>query len=285
MSSIQALIHQELDRARPREGMLARMLEAWARDGQLRPDDPTVASIPSHLLPPSLKTMRGWSPMTGEALAGLTTTAGIAGAAGFPREHVGVTLARVEHRSGVRETICGYLTRLGTARERGVGLVLEGAMGTGKTSVLSLVAEAEGRGWGMHEDPASSRHLYEKTPDSHMHYCTMPRLARALMERVSGPDRQQEWRANFAFLCEVPLLFLDEFNTFYLDSYGQDKYFELMDTRLSNARLTCTALNGTLADLRAHPVQGRIIEKMKPRSLVVRFPGESRRTWASLEEL
>lgn len=224
--------------------------------------------------------------LTGEALAALTATREVAGAAGFRQEHLGVTLAGVDaghDPSKVRAALADYLGALPRAAERGLGLVLEGGMGTGKTSALALIAEAAGRTFGLY-DAASCSGLYP-TYRPQVRYLLMPQLARFLMERVAGVEGQTRWRDEFDILKRAKFLLIDEFNAFYMDEYGTDKYLELMDERFSDRRVTCVALNGALADLRGHAIQARIIEKMKPKMILLRFPGASRRQWATLAEL
>jgi DNA replication protein DnaC len=216
-------------------------------------------------------------------LRGLSTTDEIAGRAGFGKRHIGVTLAGIAD-NGLRNATYQYLEHIDAMREQGIGIVLGGGRGTGKTSVLALVAEWYGLRFGVCRESGegSWRRQYRRAL-----YASMPAVCR-MFGIVPSDGEKESWQRHYDELVEVELLLLDEFNSFALGEWGQTHLLNIMDERVSHQRITCLAINGTWRDLEAtdNAALKRIVDKLRETLMTpIEFPGASRREFLAWESL
>jgi DNA replication protein DnaC len=211
----------------------------------------------------------------------LVTTEQRAGRVGFHRRHWGVAFARLTEwwEAPMWRAFARYLAQLEPLAAEGVGLIFEGTVGAGKTSCLALIAEAEARRLGDVPMGPLAWKFGERSP--RLLYLTMPELADFLLQRNTDED----WERRFDRLKELRVLFLDEVGTEYLEPFGLNRLFVLLDHRTQNNRVTHLALNGRMEELARTAVGARLYDRLLASNPVVTLTGASKRRPRTLAEL
>lgn len=170
--------------------------------------------------------------------------------------------------AGPREALVQYLGHLSTAYSRGIGLLCVGGRGSGKTSALGLIAEA---------------YRWAPQPGIGVYYRSMMDLAAHCNAYTHSADADEQYQRETRLLRTCGVLLIDEFSVLHLTEKGAVQWYALLDWRLSSDAVTCIASNVDLATLeRIADGSGdtnmlRVVDRMRPRLQVVRFPGRSRR--------
>ncbi|HEY3379731.1 MAG TPA: hypothetical protein VGL77_19830 [Armatimonadota bacterium] len=223
-------------------------------------------------------------PATAEEWQAFCATPSIAGMAGFEAKYVdgskrisGITDAPA------RKIIRHYLEHIAWAHEHGKGLALCGGQGSGKTSVLALVAEAWGRKFGVrrHTDPAwrfspeVPTMLYESGP------------AFALQHNMIPAESEREMKqAHLKRMCAVDLLLFDDLGSGDLSRNSGPALMTVFEYRITTGKVTCVTINGKLDDLKRVPMMERLPDKLL--DVIVRpipFPATSRREAVPWDEI
>jgi len=167
---------------------------------------------------------------------------------GFGARHDSPRLERVPAEP--RQAISAYLEQVAEQVGAGIGLLLTGGAGSGKTSVLGLVALAYG-------SRAAS-------------YRTAGDLFSALHERGRGEEA-------VAAAAETPLLLLDDFGAAYESEWAIAQFDRIVDARYRELRATCIATNLRPEQLAAQPQWARAVSRWREMCLVVGFGDEDQR--------
>jgi len=227
-----------------------------------------------------------------DEVLGLVTTANGAGAAGFQSDHLGMSFAAFRqyidaHGDPLTWRLFGrYLRDLGRQTAEGVGWIIEGTVGTGKTAVMALIAEAEMLRTGSAYEPSSEaefRGMTERKP--HLLFASMVDIADFCMRR----DRDDAWERQFARWCSVTHLFIDDLGAEYLEPFGGNQFYKLIDTRAHKRLPTHLTLNGLVDDLGDPRRRGanaqRLESRLRRRNHVMTLAGPDRRVPLSPSEL
>lgn len=175
----------------------------------------------------------------------------------------------------------GYLLRLGALGSAGIGLIFEGIPGSAKSGCLALLAQAVSQQAGgiWLPPPGEQRIDYRDRP--RVVYVTLPGLMDFLLQR----NTDDIWRQRLDDLQRCPHLLIDEVGTEYSEPFGGQRFFELLDGRLSSGRATHLATNGTAADLRQSPIGERLYHRLKAKNHRIIAPSIDFRAPRSVDEL
>ncbi len=169
-------------------------------------------------------------------------------AVGIGARYWGVSRDRIRESADI---IGEYLDTIKDRLAAGEGLILAGPTGTGKSAIMSLIAQAAfGHARGCR-------------------YLTVTRLMRLLVDRRRNRDEDEP---------EYPgwqLLLLDEFGSAYEADFVFAAFEDYMGWRYDNRLTTCIATNLTPETLRKTPNYERIIDRWRETCEVVVMTGES----------
>lgn len=201
-----------------------------------------------------------------------------------------------EQQPTVAPSVLKYLEKLLKALNTGHGLLCIGGRGTGKSSVLALVAEvarkttivrvqrecvlkcSDGReSWVERRIPWPCRVVYR----------TMPAIAGFCSSEPYG-DAREAWRDDLERMKLVDMLLIDEVGVGEFRGNGEPTFFELIDGRIENHMPTCLAMNGDPRKLgeTGSPILLRLLDKLRPVTIPLAFTGESRRkSWGKSADL
>ena len=214
----------------------------------------------------------------------LETTAERAGRCGFAADHLGVTFkelrARLEETAGAAswQVFARYLRDLERQTAAGHGWMIQGPTGVGKTAALALIAEAETRRVGSIFEPASEAEARGHSPRRrHALLAPMVEIADLCMQRT----RTDAWQQRMDALREVTHLLVDDLGAEYLEPYGANLFYQLIDGRTRKLLPTHFTLNmrvDNLAEARALGVNApRLYSRLRRRNYVLTLTGADRR--------
>ena len=142
--------------------------------------------------------------------------------------------------------------------QNGRGLIISGPVGTGKSMILGVVAQAAYRAWGeMPWDYPTA--LYLNTYQ--------------LYGRLIRPDDEGSPKT----AREVPLLLLDELGSAYDTPYGISQLDDFFEQRHAKCRSTCVTTNMSAKQMRTDPRWSRIYDRLKQSCAGIELTGASRR--------
>jgi DNA replication protein DnaC len=217
-------------------------------------------------------------PLTTDEVLGLETTPDRAGAAGFRRDQLGVTFADFQEHTDANTWRCfgRYLRDIPDQEAQGAGWLIHGPTGTGKTSVLALLAEAIVRTHSdLYEPRTEAQFRSSKTGRPYVVLVSSVTIADHLARRDKGDERWQErvdlWRS-----CRH--LMIDDLGAEFFEPWAVNAWYELIDSRTGNNLPThCTsnlapesAVSGANAE--------RILSRLRRRSYELVLVGADRRT-------
>jgi len=175
-------------------------------------------------------------------------SASVLSSLGFGSRYQGPVIERVI--AAWQAELRAYLDDLESHLRRGFGLLLSGKPGTGKTSVLALVALA------AYDAGFSVGYWYS------------PRLFDALHSRDLETTRHAE---------QVDLLLLDDFGVQYSGDWAASRFDALIETRYAEQRAVAVSTNAPLRVLGADPQWARVADRWRETCLALETTAESQR--------
>lgn len=165
-----------------------------------------------------------------------------------------------------------YVQRLKENIERGRGMILSGTIGSGKTSILSFIAQKAfqiGKFGGCALDtftPQSWNALFD------IRFCPVLKFFDLVFERdFQAIDRFRE--------CD--LLLLDDFGAEHPSDYPVSQFEGLIEYRYANMRSTCVTTNLSVMQLRDLDFYARVIDRWRDKKLfpydLIEIGGNSQR--------
>jgi len=136
----------------------------------------------------------------------------------------------------VRETVASYISGITDRIAEGKGLYIQGGVGTGKTSILALVAYAA----------ASASHT------------VVYWYAGELFDRLHRQDDEAMGRAH---RCD--LLLVDDFGVQYASDWTVTRFDALVEFRYAHEKAMCVTTNVSREELRANDVWRRVYDRWR----------------------
>lgn len=226
--------------------------------------------------------------MTDEVLA-LVSSCDFAGQCGFKVEHWGVSFMSLHDycdqyiASMPWKALGRYLRDIRKQQSVGRGWIISGPTGTGKTAVLALIAEAVGQTFGTWHEPLSEsqRMGYEQKRPRCLKIGAVE-LADFLMER----KHEDNWATRYLLFRSVTHLMIDDLGSEYLDGFGMNGLYRLIDERYTRNLCTHLTLNMTLERLpETSPNAQRIASRLNQCSFYLELAGPDRRMPLSVSAL
>jgi len=171
---------------------------------------------------------------------------------GFGRSYHEARLDEVH--ANARPMVGHYLESLPAHVAQGRGLLIGGRPGTGKTSILALIAQ---RAWDVGFRSVRFVYAYDLF---------------ALFFR-----RDEESQAEVQRLRGVSLLLIDDFGAAYGADYPEAQFEGLTEFRQADKRATCVTTNLAPLDLKRNPAWARIYDRWRATMWGTTLPGESQR--------
>lgn len=150
----------------------------------------------------------------------------------------------------IRADIQTYLANLGGHIQRGENLIVSGAPGTGKSSLLALLA--------LHAHRAGYRVVY----------WYLPKLFNALHDREAGV---------YSGALAADLLLLDDFGTQYDSDWAASRFDALVEERNSESGAVAVTTNVPLKDLAQNLKWWRAVDRWKDHGIALETATKSQR--------
>ncbi len=212
------------------------------------------------------------------------TTAECAGAVGVEADHLGCSAADLrEHVDEVSWSLLArYLRGLAAMEAEGLGWLVDGPTGTGKTATLALLVEGIIRHHGEVHEPQSEATTRGIT-------APRPRVIivseTTIADHFSRRDKSEAWEAVKTSWELVRHLVIDDLGSAHWEAWASNGWYDLINGRSKRQLSTHASLNVDPSVVAVGPNAARIRSRLLQRSFQLTMTGADRRVRVSPRRL
>jgi DNA replication protein DnaC len=198
---------------------------------------------------------------------------------GIGQKYWSVKLEEVTDEVGFKSEFLTCLSELSWRLNHGIGLVILGDIGCGKTSLIALLIHA------IHN---IGRHSGYKNNDEFIPLVWIPKYnidfisMNALCQTFFDKDKRR-----IDELSDADILMIDDFGVEYVSDFSAPRVDELIEYRISQKLPTFITSNLTIDQLRGHEFYRRAVNRFKDglHYKIMQMPGKSKRRPENVDKI